>query len=131
MEKYNFKDKVVHVLLIVFCLCLFYKACNQTYELDSYSRYTVGVITENYRSAYYAKQTRYQFQVNGVLYIKGESYTGGEVGKRYFVKFSCKNPNYSELIDYNPVPDTLKYVPPEGWNKIPKGLEIYKAPNTY
>ncbi len=43
--------------------------------------------------------------------------------KKYFVKISCTNPDISELCWEVVVPDTLQYIPPNGWDKIPYGLD--------
>jgi hypothetical protein len=116
------------ILVSLFCIFEIFSECNQ---LIKHPRYTIGVITEFYYSGYGVKSIRYTYKVNGVEYEKGAFYSSGEIGRRYFVKFSSLNPRYNDLFEDSPVPDTLQYVPPEGWEKIPKGSAIYKAPDTY
>jgi len=41
------------------------------------------------------------------------------VGKRYYVKFSIKDPNLSDFLENRPVPDSIKTATPNGWVKIP------------
>lgn len=42
--------------------------------------------------------------------------------KRLFVKYSCVNNHISKLIWNVSVPDTLNYIPADGWAKIPYNL---------
>ena len=119
-------EMTIFVLISLFCLSEIYNQCNQ---LITHPKYTVGVITKFYYSGYAVKSIKYKYQVNGIEYLKGEFYQGGELGKRYFVKFSSENPRYNEFLENNLVPDSLQFVPTEGWDKIPEGLDIYKAPN--
>jgi len=43
--------------------------------------------------------------------------------KKYFVKLSCDSPSISELIWDIEVPNTLKFIPIDGWPKIPYELQ--------
>ena len=44
---------------------------------------------------------------------------------RYWVKVSCANLLFKEMQWEVKVPDTLQYIPPNGWDKIPYSLEEY------
>ena len=46
-----------------------------------------------------------------------------KVGKRYFIKIACENPQISDVNWKTIVPDTLKNMPTNGWGKIPYGLD--------
>lgn len=115
-------DKPLFILICVLVIIEIYSECNQ---LMTHPRYTIGVITKFYRSGYAVKSIEYSYKVNGKEYLKGEFYHSGEVGKRYWVRFSSKNPRYNELLDTSPVPDSILSVPPEGLEKIPKKSDMY------
>lgn len=109
-------DKPVFVLICVLVIIEIYSECNQ---LMTHPKYTVGITTEFYYSGHGIKNIRYTYQVNGKVYEKGKRHRGAQLGKRYFVKFSSLTPRYNELFQDSPVPDTLQFIPPEGWDKIP------------
>jgi hypothetical protein len=45
---------------------------------------------------------------------------------RFFIKVSCENDNFHRIVWDFVVPDTLQYVPANGWDKIPYGLDKKK-----
>ncbi|SIT84615.1 hypothetical protein [Pontibacter indicus] len=108
----------VFILLIISGYCV-YVIFRQTYELKNNAKYTVGEIVEFSLSGHLIQKIDYKFLVDGVEYIGRENYQGGEKGKRYFVKFSSDNPDFSDFLQDMPVPDTIKDVPAEGWETIP------------
>jgi hypothetical protein len=108
------------VLLCVFFGYIFYQAYRQTNELAYKARYTVGEIIKFSMSGHLIKKIDYKFYVNEVEYIRRENYQGGEIGRRYYVKFSSQTPTYSDFLQDVTVPDSIKAVPPEGWEEIPK-----------
>ena len=116
----NISEFIKKSILISFFALIIYEIFSEIYELRAYPKYTVAVIIKFRRGRYEIKETEYKFSVNGKEYLRAESYRGGEVGKRYFVKFSSENPRREELLTDKPVPDTLQFIPPEGWDKLPK-----------
>jgi hypothetical protein len=54
----------------------------------------------------------------------GLTYTKRSVmSKRYFVRVFCDDLQVNRIHWDIPVPDTLTYVPPNGWHNIPYGLD--------
>ncbi|GGD82360.1 hypothetical protein GCM10011514_53010 [Emticicia aquatilis] len=99
------------------------------YKLSSCSRITIATITGRSGGMTTSKTLTYSFK------YKGHEFSGSDgeglkdyksfmefninEKKRYFVKFACDDLDVSKLIWNIPVPDTLKNIPLNGWDKIP------------
>jgi hypothetical protein len=116
------------IIVSTTCLLVIYRLYNQ-HRLDLCSRYTVATgyrITGGYQNQYF---------LDCVFYVDGKRYTsltridyakssmkyGKEAyrAEKHFVKYSCSNPNISELLMNRPVPGTILSVPKEGWERLP------------
>ncbi|WP_147322774.1 hypothetical protein [Emticicia sp. C21] len=74
------------------------------------------------------KTVYFDIEYNGEKLTIDDDY-GGKMknkGERYFIVLSCTRPNFSEAYWDIPVPDTLKFIPQNGWDKIPYNLEKIK-----
>jgi hypothetical protein len=98
---------------------IIYDSFRQTYHLNLYTRYTIGKPVNIERSGHLVKKMVYKFRVSGKVYERKENFQGGVIGKLYFVKFSIKEPRYSDFLQNNPVPDSIKSAPPDGWEELP------------
>jgi hypothetical protein len=45
------------------------------------------------------------------------------MSERYWIQVHCEDFKTRRILWKIPVPDTLKYIPPKGWKKIPYGLK--------
>lgn len=64
------------------------------------------------------------YNVNSIRYRGTFSWNKGngnyyKVGERVFVKYYTKDPKNSEVVFNVVVPDTLKLIPLNGWEKVP------------
>jgi hypothetical protein len=95
--------------------------CHRIYVLSPI-RITGGVKTGLTLHFTFTKDGR---EINGddVIPKYGDKYF---LKNRFFIKVSCDNENYSSGVWDFVVPDTLQYVPANGWDKIPYGLDKKK-----
>jgi len=97
---------------------IFYFTISEVYQLAFCARYTIGEPIEIYGTS--IKHLKYVYYVNNKRYERGENYLGGEIGRKYYVKFSYVNPRFSDFLQDMPVPDSITLAPTEGWEKIPE-----------
>lgn len=88
--------------------------------LSDETRYTIGYTIEFQLTAA-GRDVKYGYTVNGKTYedVATYAYAAQVPGGRYFVKFSVRHPEISELFQNYPVPESVKLSPPEGWKKLP------------
>ncbi len=103
-------------------------------ELDECSIYSVADVTKVYqlRGITYAK---YKFRIDTTVINDETSVGPTDTGewwdidreklrkRRLLIKISCRNFNANKVIWDSFVPDTLKFIPANGWKKIPFSLE--------
>lgn len=54
----------------------------------------------------------------------GFSYTrNSALSRKYWIQVNCDDFKVNRVLWKIPIPDTLKYIPPKGWKKIPYGLK--------
>jgi hypothetical protein len=91
------------------------------YTLCKHGRYTIGITSGIHYTGKGGKKQDYEYKVNHEHYNASEPYLSTqELGGRYYVKFSSKDPEISELLQDKLVPDSIKVAPPEGWEKLPE-----------
>lgn len=99
-----------------------------TGKLDECSFYTIATPVKMSTShiVYFNfsyKDIKYEQSANVGAEDLGISYTTSEIlSSRYWIKVYCKDLHVNRIIWKHPVPDTLQYVPAEGWKDIPYGL---------
>ncbi len=49
------------------------------------------------------------------------------LNSRFFIEVNCHDFNTNKILWEIPVPDTLEFVPLEGWKEVPYGLDTYKT----
>ena len=120
--KLNWKkiNKYGGYVLITSCfLFIVIIAVRQTIYLWLFPCYTIAIPVEIYYDGHMNRQLVYKYTVNGKIYNRQEEFQGGDIGKKYYVKFSRRDPNVSDFLENRPVPDSIKIVPTNGWAKIP------------
>jgi hypothetical protein len=92
-----------------------------------------SIITIAYPTKWIPRATiKYNFTLHGKNIRRGETMTYPTMGQfergkhllneRFWVKVYCKDFTLSRIYWEAKVPDTLTYVPPNGWSEIPYGL---------
>ena len=110
--------------------------CFNESKISDCSRITIAIITGKSGSFSTIKTLNYEYTCN-VKVIFGADGEGIKdydffknfnvaEKKRFFVKYSCADNNISKLIWTVSVPDTLNYIPADGWAKIPYDLDKLK-----
>lgn len=111
--------------LILFLVLVITKFYIDRYKLENENRITVGYVFDVVqlygRSGY---SLYFNYTVNGKKYEKDLTVYKNQnpeslLNKRFFVSFYPPNPNNSQILLNEPVPDQLKEVPLDGWEKIP------------
>ncbi len=129
------KRNLYLIFFLLFTVLLLNSWRNQ-YILTLCNRITIATVTggagsPNTRKAlvYFYKYKNKEFIDNdgkGLKDFKSFMELKEQKNKRYFVRFSCTHPDISELCWEVVVPDTLQYIPTNGWDKIPYGLDTLK-----
>jgi hypothetical protein len=92
-------------------------------KLGTDHRFTIGVVysyrslsTHGYTLYYKFESQGKTYESDNIVYSKPISF----LNKRFYVKFSPKDPKNCELLIDKPVQDTLLIRPQEGWESIPE-----------
>lgn len=127
MKKENTGKNIAALLIGVIIISVLYVWVSRSNEnLEENKRYTVGYFFEKSWSG--GLILKYECYIDGEKHIGGGRYKEkGKyikknydllIGRRFFVKFSSKNYSNHELLINMPVPDTVRNVPPLGWDTI-------------
>lgn len=86
---------------------------------NEFPKYTIGVTVGGHNQI-----VDYVYYVDGRRYKSSNSHFGGyydvkKVGRRFFVKFSSKDPSNVVILFECQVPENIKSAPFEGWDKLP------------
>lgn len=101
-------------------------------ELRKCSKYSIAKVTGGAGGTGRGASIEYEFNFENKLVSSSDIFDGSYRGflviteskeKRYFVSFSCSSPAISRVIWDIPVPDTLSYIPKDGWDGIPYSLD--------
>lgn len=135
MKKKNYTGMwfFISIMSIAFAIGYYQKLKLQK-KLNNCSKYTIAKIPKIYKSNGVVK-IRYLFKIQNTIV---ESKTGvgptdtGEwweintenlKNRKLIIKVYCKDYNENSVLwDIN-VPDTIQYIPHNGWDKIPYGLD--------
>ncbi|RFM32363.1 hypothetical protein [Chitinophaga silvisoli] len=91
------------------------------YYLNKYSKYTIGHTKRIYYTGKGLQKVEYSYWVDGKEYEGSDPYHDEVVPNgRYWIKFSSKIPDRSELLYDVIVPDNIK-IPDGGIDKLPSG----------
>ena len=114
--------------LVAFFISFYFQEVEITEKLNECSFYTVATPTEMttshsmYFKFYYNNKTYDDYTTVGAEDL-GLSYTKrSAMSTRYWVRVYCKDLNIIRMYWDTKVPDTLQYIPKEGWKEIPYGL---------
>ena len=122
----RFKRKFIYKIIPAFIffgsfIVIVFITERQGYYLRKNHKYTIGKAEFTWRSMAVGIQLKYSYRVNGSHYTSSNSYNEKcKVPGRYYIKYSVKNPGYSEILQDNPVSDSIKDSPSEGWLNIPE-----------
>lgn len=122
------------VIMIIVIVYDFYYRNEVSKNMKECSRYTIGEIKSVYTSRWMTR-IKYQFQARQIRVEhnttvgRSESEDGWWIDKeklkerRLLIQYYCKEPKSIHKIFWDiKVPDTLSYVPFEGWKEIPYDL---------
>lgn len=130
----NKKETIARLILVFFIFCIifffYFKQENRiTENLKECSFYTVidpKRMSDN-------NTMYFDFSYNAQNYSFSSSVGSSDLGlfytrelalsRRYWIQVNCDNFKTQRVLWKIPVPDTLKYIPPKGWKKIPYGLK--------
>ena len=129
-EKFNAKIHIPVLMvlsLVILQLRVYYKnqVLNECTKITVASPYEIG---GGYKTGYnmYYTYTLNSTQIKDYDGVdKGDYNANGEsyyLKKRFFLKVSCNDVKNTKIIWSVLVPDTLNYVPANGWDKIPYNL---------
>lgn len=125
-------SKIFYIISIVLVLIILVNQYINKIKIDSCNRVSIATITGGAGSFSTGRSLLYTYKYSDNEF-RGSDGDGIKdyntfrdfsiyKDKKYFVKFSCEKPNISKLCWDIPVPDTLQFIPSNGWDKIPYGL---------
>lgn len=113
---------VILLILIAVAISIFFPTAEK--KLRSNHRFTVAVVTK-------VEGVLDGDPVASIVYVvSGKQYTG-EVSSyqginvrfkakdRIYIQFYPPDPDVGQIVHHKAVPDTLKYIPNDGWDSIP------------
>ncbi|MCP9766105.1 hypothetical protein [Lacihabitans soyangensis] len=125
-------NAILYLVVALFFILIITKQYYRKYLISDCFKVTIGTITKvsgggkailkiHYTFNSISQEIETEEMLDKMDYRKnGEDYY---LNRRYFVKFYCEDPKLSEIVWDIKVPDTLNYIPPKCWDKIPYGLE--------
>lgn len=130
--KKSMKKNIPYLFFAFIIIGLLIRQCYNEAKINECSRITIATITGKSGSFSTAKTLNYVYKCDANVFfgVDGEgikdydffkSFNVAEK-KRVFVNYSCVNNNISKLVWNISVPDTLNYIPADGWAKIPYNL---------
>lgn len=115
------------LLVVAFCFFMAYRMPRDRYLLrEGVSRYTVAQVTKYGTRRGYRRFT-YRYEVTGKTYLDAEDCGVSQnralpcppLGTRFYVQFSPEYPSVGQITQLE-VPDSVRTVPPLGWERLPK-----------
>lgn len=138
-KKRLFEIILVSIFIFIGALIFFRTKKRNKHLIGCEVAYAVGKITDLKFGAKVSPNYEYVFQVNNLV-LKSKYYMSGKpirnelysvqksnVNKNFFIKYSVKNPKYSELLLKYPVPDSLLNCNDCVWDKIPTEVKVSKG----
>lgn len=119
-------SKVKSIFILSFWLLILSLIVYKLYESSDRkrnSRYTIGYTLKRGSTARFGLKVKYEYFYNNQRFEGFQTYGDNDnliIPKgRYFVVFSSKYPQNSELLIYDIVPDSIIDAPVMGWNFFP------------
>ena len=125
-------NKIFYLTFLVLIIALLSKQWYNKNKISTCHKVTIATVIGGSGSFSTRRGLTYTYKYNSIQFsdsdgnIQDYSYFKDfkkYKNKKYFVKLSCDNPSISELIWDIEVPDTLKFIPIDGWSKIPYELK--------
>ena len=113
------------VIIITICLTVYIA---QNILINRCYRIVIGTIIKKSSvfDSYETKLTLNFHYNNEIITTTSMDNENGRIGERCFLKIACAYPKHSEAYWNIKIPDTLQYIPVNGWDKIPYGLDNSK-----
>lgn len=128
----NMKKNIPYLIFAFVIISVLIHQCNYETKMNDCNRITIATITGKSGGFSTAKTLNYVYKCDANVFFGADGegikdydfFINFNVAekKRFFVKYSCVDNNISKLIWNVSVPDTLKYIPADGWAKIPYNL---------
>lgn len=120
----NLNVKWILTLRLCFFCAIILFAIWRYHVVNQDIRYTVAITTRQISTPRNHDAIEYKFSVDGKVYTN----VGADIKKyniqypngRYYVMFPFKSPGANEIQWELPVPDSIIYVPKNGWKELPK-----------
>lgn len=133
-EEEKDRNRTKALIFIIVCAVLFYffyssqeKKISQKLDKCSFFTIMVPIRMPNSHKVYfyyYYKNVKYENSSSIGAEDLGPFYSMGEILRnRYWVQVSCEDVNINRVKWEFTVPDSLQFVPINGWNTIPYGLD--------
>lgn len=130
LDKNRNKGAIAFTVICIILFSLYYiQENNIDKKFDKCYRITVASPYKLIRQ----KNMYFTFELNGKKINETAGVSSGDVGlhwnnnfvleKRFWLKVYCDDFKVNRVIWDIPVPDTLKFIPANGWDKIPYGLD--------
>jgi hypothetical protein len=129
MKRINFNvQKAIPILIVVVLLGVSLRIFYRNYKISLCNTIYIakpidisGGLKTGFTIHYTFKKNSNSINGSDDLDKKGLSNNGENyyMKKRFFVKVACSDDSNSEIVWDVPVPDSLTYVPDNGWNEIP------------
>lgn len=128
---------IIYLLIVLVIVWLFIRRIYINNIISSCNKYTIATgskITGGYKSGYSLNYI-FKYKKQDFIGSDGDGIDKGDFNKkggysylnrRYFVLFYCNDPSKSKIIWNIQIPDTLHYIPENGWDKTPYGLDKLK-----
>lgn len=115
------------VFITSVCFFMVYRGMRARYLLrEDASRYTMARVTDHGTRRGY-RQFIYHYEVNGKDYQSAEDCGVSQnralpcppLGTRFYVQFSSEEPDVEQITQLE-VPDSVRIIPPLGWERLPE-----------
>jgi hypothetical protein len=117
------KRKVEVFFKILILIIIFFGIYNiwGMHNISKYKKYTIATTIKAFYNAAPAKVILYKFSVENIKYSAtiGFHKSINVPNGRYIVAYNSRDPDHSKLLINYIIPDTLKYIPTNGWDSIP------------
>lgn len=111
-----------HIIIFILILGIGYSIWRDKVLFNN-ARFTIGTTEDISWSVASGRFIEFNYTVNGRSYTNSDNYLNDKIKANckciYFVKYNPKDPSQSKLLQKVPVPDRIKFAPPNGWDKIP------------
>jgi hypothetical protein len=108
------------IFAVIFVIYIFIHSCKRNNSLDKFPKYTIAITSKKFYTSSALEIVKYDFTYGNIVYHgEGSCHECIIPDGRYYVKFSSDKPEFSEILQNKPVPDSIKVAPQNGWDSIP------------